>query len=148
MSSSNNPFEELERLFERMNRQFEEVSQSWGRSTPMAEWRSDEESMALDLVEHDDEFVVTVDLPGFERDDVDLRVTDKTLRITAEREEKTDEEDAEYVRHERRQRRASRSVRLPEEVVKDEVSAKMRNGVLTVTLPRMEVEESKRIEIE
>lgn len=148
MSSQNNPFEELERMFERMSRQFEEASRSWRGGAPFASWEGADESMALDLVEHDDEYVVTVDLPGFEREDVDVRVTESTLKIAAEREQAVDEEDGEFIRHERGHRRASRSVRLPDEVDANAVSAKMRNGVLTVTVPRMEVEDSTRIEIE
>lgn len=148
MSSRNNPFEELERLFDRMSRQFEEASRSWSGGAPFASWESDEESMAMDLVEHDDEYVVTVDLPGFEREDVDVRVTDSTLKIAADRERAVDEEEGEFIRHERRRRRASRSVRLPEAVDANAVAARMRNGVLTVTVSREEVEDSTRIEIE
>ncbi|WP_227133002.1 Hsp20/alpha crystallin family protein [Halorubellus salinus] len=148
MSSRNNPFEELEQLFDRMSRQFEEASRSWSSGTPFASRESEDESMALDLVEHDDEYVVTVDLPGFEREDVDVRVTDSTLKIAANREQAVDEEDGEFIRHERRHRRASRSVRLPEPVDANAVTARMRHGVLTVTVPREDVEDSTRIEIE
>lgn len=135
-------------MFERMSRQFEEASRSWSDGTPFANWEGEGESMAMDLVERDDEYVVTVDLPGFEREDIDVRVTDQTLKIEAEREQAVDEEDAAYIRHERKHRTASRSIRLPDAVDKDGVSAKMRNGVLTVTIPRLEVEEAKQIEIE
>jgi HSP20 family protein len=74
-----------------MSRQFEDASNMWRGGEPFAQWRSEIESMAVDLVEHDDEFVVTVDLPGFERDEVDIPVTNHTLRIDAEREESVDE---------------------------------------------------------
>ena len=104
--------------------------------------------MALDLVEHDDEFLVTVDLPGFERDDVSLQVTDHTLRIEAERESEVEEEEEQYLRHERRQQAMHRSIRLPDDIDKENVSARMKNGVLTVTLPKLEIEEARTINIE
>jgi HSP20 family protein len=104
--------------------------------------------MAIDLVDREDEFVVTVDLPGFERDDVDIRVTDHTLRIEAEHEEVLDEEQERFIRHERHHESTERSVRLPGEVDKEAVAARMKNGVLTVTLPKIEVEDARRIEIE
>ncbi|WP_336036972.1 Hsp20/alpha crystallin family protein [Halobacterium yunchengense] len=148
MSARSNPFEELERLFERMSRQFDEPSRMWASDGPLERWRSEFEEMAVDVVEHDDEFVVAVDLPGFEKDDVDIRVTDHTLRIEAEREEEFAEEDAQYLRRERRHESMHRSVQLPDEVDTDGVNARMKNGVLTVTLPKIETEDARSIEVE
>ncbi|QLG61139.1 Hsp20/alpha crystallin family protein [Halorarum salinum] len=148
MSARSNPFEELERFFERMNRQFEETSRMWGEEGPLGRWSSEAESMAMDLAEHDDEFVVTVDLPGFEGDDVDIEVTDHTLRIEAEHEERVDEEEERYLRHERRHETARRSIRLPDEVDTEGVTARMKNGVLTVTLPKREAEEAHSVDVE
>jgi HSP20 family protein len=157
MSSRSNPFEELERLFDRMSRQFDDASRRWGSDEPAVWWESEDpfdqwesefESMAIDLAEHDDEFVASVDLPGFERDEVEVRVTDHTLRIEAEHEESTEESEENYLRRERRHESVSRSIRLPDEVDTDAVSASMNNGVLTVTLPKLESENAREIEIE
>jgi HSP20 family protein len=147
MSSRPNPFREIERLFERMSRQFDDASDMFEGESPLARFAELEE-MAIDLAERDDEFVTTVDLPGFERDDVEVKVTDHELRIEAEYEEEGAEEDESYLRRERRHRSASRSVRLPGEVDQGDVSATMKNGVLTVTLPKVEAEEAHTIEIE
>lgn len=144
MSSGTSPLEELERLIQRMNRQFEEASRSW-EGTALG---SGTGTVSLDLVERDDEFLVTVDLPGFERDDVDIAVTDHTLRVEAEREVETEEGDEQYIRRERRQASTRRSVQLPEEVDTGAVSARMRNGVLTVTLPKLEATTARHIDIE
>jgi HSP20 family protein len=120
----------------------------WESEGPFGRWASEAEAMAIDLVDRDDEFVATVDLPGFERDDVDIQVTDHTLRIEAEHEEILDEEEERLIRHERRHESTERSIRLPEEVDKEGVNANMKNGVLTVTLPKLETEEARKIEIE
>jgi HSP20 family protein len=109
---------------------------------------SERESVAIDLAERDDAFVVTVDLPGFERDEITVEVTDHTLRIGAEREETTEDDGEQYLRKERRHESARRSVRLPDEVDKDAVEAEMRHGVLTVTLPKIEADEARTIDIE
>ena len=140
MGTEYDPFAEMERLLDRMNRRFGEV-ESWETS----EDRSS--STPIDLVEHDDEFVVTFDLPGFETDDVEVRVTDHTLRIEAERDESTSEDDEAYIRRERRHRSVRESVSLPDEVDAEAVSARMRNGVLIVTLPRLTVDEERTVEI-
>lgn len=143
MSTRSNPFEEIERFFQRMSQQFDE---SWETNAPFGRFGGTE--MPIDLVEHDAEFVVTVDLPGFEKSDVDIRVTDHTLHVDADHDETTHESDEEYLRHERRHESMRESIRLPEEVDKENVSARMKNGVLTITVPKLEVEEAKRIEIE
>jgi len=147
MNTRGNPFKELERVIERMSRQFDDTSSMWESEGPFGRWASEAEAMAIDLVDRDDEFVATVDLPGFERDDVDIQVTDHTLRIKAEHEEILDEEDEQFIRHERRHDSTKRSIRLPGEVDKDGVKAQMKNGVLTVTLPKLETEEARKIEI-
>lgn len=147
MSQRTNPFEELERFFDRMGRQFDEASRS-GETEPWSRWTSAFEDVSIDLVEGDEAFVVAVDLPGFERDDVDIEVTNHTLRISAEREESIAEGEERYLRRERRRESAERSVQLPAEVDTDAVSAGMQNGVLTITLPKLEGEEARKIEIE
>lgn len=131
-----------------MSQQFDEASNRWESEGPFGPLLPSRESMAIDLVDRDDEFVATVDLPGFDREDVDIRVTDHTLRIVAEREEVLDEEDDQYIHHERRHESNRRSIRLPEEVDTENVTARMKNGVLTVTLPKREVPEASSIQIE
>lgn len=152
MSARNTPLEELERFFERMSRQFDDAPRMWNPSESLGRWASEFGTMAIDLVERDEEFVATIDMPGFERDDIDIRVSDHTLRIEAERrealDEETDEEKVRYIRHERRHESVERSVRLPDNVDTDGVTAKMKNGVLTVTLPKLEAEDAREIDIE
>jgi HSP20 family protein len=141
MSPRTNPFEELERLIERMNRQFGTATRSWADESSI-------DSMAIDLLEADDEFVVTADLPGFERDEVTLEVTDHILHISADHEEATEEREADYLHQERRHESVRRSIRLPAEVDTESVNARMQNGVLTITLPRLAADDARTIEIE
>lgn len=148
MSSRNNPFEELEQLFERMSRQFDDATRMWETDRPFGKLTAEMESISIDLVEENGEFVVTADLPGFERDDVEIQVTDHTLRIEAEHEESREDSEEDYLRQERRHESMRRSIRLPDEVDKEGVTARMKNGVLTVTLPRLEAEEARTIDIE
>ena len=144
MNSRTNPFEELERFFERMSQQFDDSSSLWESSEWLASW----DKMAIDLVERNGEFVATVDLPGFERSDIDIEVSDHTLRIEAEREqERSEGEPEKYLRRERHHESTHRSIQLPEEVDKEKVNAEMKHGVLTITLPKLEVTEPKKIEI-
>lgn len=128
-----NPFDEIEDLLDRMSRGFE--TEGMGRSTP------------VDVADRGEEFVVTVDLPGFDKDDIEVTLADTTLRIAASRESSA-EEDGEFIRRERRRESTSRSVRLPETVDEDGIEASHTNGVLTVTLPKRDADGGKRIDIE
>lgn len=144
MARNTNPFSELERFFERMSDQFERSADDWEVG-----WNAlPGQSMAVDVADHDDEYVLEADLPGFEKDDIDVRITDHTLHIEAEREEAAETESDEYVRRERSHRATSRSITLPGEVDADGVSATYDAGVLRVTVPKAEpLSESHRIEV-
>lgn len=135
------PFEELERVFDRMSDEIDSISRSWTAGD------GGSAAMPLDLVDRDDAFVVTADMPGFEIGDVSIRVSDHTLHIEADREERLDTESERVLRHERSHQMVQRDIRLPAEVDKDGVEAKMHNGVLTITLPKVASAEARSIEI-
>ena len=125
------PFDDMNRVFDRMARQFDET---WGGFEPMGRM----DGPAVDVAEYDDEIVVVVDLPGFGREEIDLSVRGDVLSIAAERSVAQDEESEEgaWVRRERRAESVRRRISLPDEVLEDEASATYTNGVLTVTLPK------------
>jgi len=133
-----NPFDEIEDLFDRMGRSFEESG--LGRF----------QDVSLDVVDDAESIEVVADLPGFEKADLDVSVSGRRLTIAADREESTEVDDEQYVRRERSQRSVSRTITLPVEVVRDEVTASYKNGVLTVTLPKAEPagDDSTEIDIE
>lgn len=106
---------------------------------------------AVDVAEKDGEYVVIADLPGFDPDDIDVRVSDRTLTISAEHKTESEPDVEEYHKRERAYRSVSRSVRLPGEIDAEDVSASYDDGVLSVTLPKENTEEDadgRRIEIE
>lgn len=148
--SRRNPFDDIDRLFDRLNRQLEDAADMWEGDRPAAFGAG---STAVDVEDAGDEFVVTADLPGFDKDDVDVRVRDRTLSISAERAESTESaedesDDSTYVRRERRTQSFSRRVTLPEDVDTDDVSATMTNGVLTVRLGKSEGSSGHHIDVE
>lgn len=131
MSSRDNPFRDIERLFEEMNeglRAFEA-----GEDVP------------ADLLETEEGYVAVFDLPGYERDAVDVRLADRRLTVSAERD--TGRE-GEYVRQERSGGSVSRTLDLPSAVAAGETSATYESGVLTVRLPRRASGDGESIPIE
>lgn len=146
MTRPRNPFQEFERLIERMQANVGEAGR-WWESDSVAR-ANDETAIRVDLEDGDGELVLTADLPGFEVDDIDLRVTGRRLRLAAEREEASEDADGEYVRRERHRASVTRSIPLPVAVETDDVSATYENGLLTVRLPKTEPRtEGTRVEV-
>lgn len=139
------PLAELERLVDEMRTRFDDATRRSGRLTG-------EYAPSLDLVEYEDEYEVAVNLPGFAPEDVDVQVAGRTLTVAAETEsDATAErgEDGRYLRRERRRAEATETVTFPTAVDADGVAAELRNGLLTVTVPKVDPERSgRRVEIE
>ena len=140
---------ELDTFFDRMSRQFEELTRQFDGT------RTFRRNTAVDLRDDPEAFVVAIDLPGFERDTLEVTLADRELSVDAERElvhDTSGEESADgrYVRQERRTDSVHRSIRLPGEVRTDDATATYNNGVLTITLPKRTVvdDESSRIDVE
>ena len=133
MSGRRDPFKEIEELFEQLNSGFADMSQEFEEIGAGGGG-----GIHVDVADADDEIVVVADVPGFDPEDIDVSVSDRQLRITAEHSEgvEQEDEDTHYYRRERTQRAASRTVTLPTDVDEHEASANYENGVLTVELPK------------
>ena len=138
------PFREMVSLRDAMDRLFEEsfVRPSGERS--MGEART----LALDMYETDDDLVVEASLPNIGPDDVDISIVGNSLTIKGEmeREEEKEEKGKDYFR-ERRYGAFQRTVSLPVEVNADEAEATFENGVLKLSLPKVEEAKPKRITV-
>ncbi len=100
---------------------------------------------AVDILESEDEFVLAIDLPGLDRDDIELRVDAASLTIEGERKPRAE---GNLLRRERPVGRFRRSFRLAVPVDTARVSAGYRNGVLEVRLPKVPPPRPVRPEIE
>jgi len=154
MSDRSRPFDSIEELLDRLNRQIETAAKSWETqldNRSRLDLSTSGSAMRLDLADEGDEFVVTVDVPGYESGDLELRLSGETLAIsgTRERTEEIGGEDETYLRRERETKSFSRQVRLPEPVGEDAVQASVNNGILTIRLPKREPsDEAHSIDIE
>lgn len=91
---------------------------------------------AMDLVEKDNAFEITAELPGLEEKDVEVNVANNTLTIRGEKSEDTEEKGKQYYLSERRYGSFQRSFRIPVGVDLDRIEASFSKGVLTVKLPK------------
>ena len=103
----------------------------------------------FEVQENEKEFLVKADLPGMEKKDVNINLVDSILIISGERKETKKDQNEKYGISEIRYGSFKRSFSLPDDVKEDCIKAKMKNGVLELTLPRMKpvVPNTKRIEI-
>lgn len=106
--------------------------------------------MRTDIKETEEQYILTVDLPGFKKEEIQVAVENDCLTITAHKEEK--EENVRYLRRERYAGSLRRAFYVGEGVEQDGMKAQFQNGVLRLTLskqkPQEAVEENKFIAIE
>ncbi len=98
-------------------------------------------SLALDVTENDDGFTIAADLPGYNKDDVQLTVHEGVLSITAERKQEQEKTTDKEWRRERFHGKVQRSVQLPDTADDNAVSADFTNGVLKVVVGKKAVED-------
>jgi HSP20 family protein len=91
---------------------------------------------AVDVVERDDGYKLTAELPGLDPHDVTIRFANGTLTIEGDNQEADEDEKLDHFLSERRYGDFHRSFRMPEGVDADKIEASFKNGVLTVVLPK------------
>lgn len=91
----------------------------------------------FDVAEKDKEYQITAKLPGMDEQNIEIRLSNRTLAITGEKENENAEHEMDHHLSERRYSSFMRSFRLPEGVDTGKIEASFAKGVLTVKLPKM-----------
>lgn len=102
---------------------------------------------AFDVKETPEALVFKADLPGFTEKDVEITAANQRLTISGTRQDEREEKGDTYYVMERRQGRFSRSFTLPQGVDLDKVAAELKQGVLTITVPRASAGQAKKIAV-
>ena len=134
------PFEELRRMQERLNRLFEDFERISPRVVSVG--------FPVDVIDEGDRIRVVADLPGFNKEDIEIWIENGDLVIKAERKEEKEEKEANYLRRERRFGRVYRRITLPADVDVENIKATYNNGVLEVIVPKTEKAKKKVIKVE
>jgi HSP20 family protein len=108
----------------------------------LAQW-----TPSVDIKTEDKRYLVLVDVPGVEPDKIEVFVEGNALVIKGERHTETEEKKEGYSRIERRSGSFYRSFTLPADAEGDKISAKTKNGVLEIEIPKKKQAEAKRIKI-
>lgn len=150
LASRFTPLDEVERLFDRL------MPRSWMRPTawnwPL--WGGNIEDQfqnirvpQMDVIDRDKEILIRLEVPGVEKKDIDISVTDNALSIKGNTRREVSEEKDDYYRCEISQGNFSRSITLPNGVDSSKISASLKDGLLEVNLPKTEDVQRRSIEI-
>lgn len=129
------PLRELDSMERRMRRMLDEVG-----FTPVL-------LPAADVYETNDEYVVELEVPGFERQELGIEVSDHQLTVKGERKEAKEQKEKAFRLRERIEREFERRFELPPEADTEHVEAKFVRGVLEVHAPKLAISKPKKIEI-
>jgi len=131
-----NPFALMRRFTEDMDKALGPVSEE---APQFSAWRP-----VVEVKEEKGKFLVKADLPGVEKKDVKVTVTDGVLTVQGERKQETEEKREGYFHSERSYGRFFRSIQLPEGAKADQASAQFANGVLEIALPVPEAQQRRQ----
>lgn len=142
-------FDEMERWFEkrfpmRWRHSLRQDWPSWGDFPVMFEGRKP----TVDVIDRDDEILVRAEIPGVDKKDLVISVTDNTVSIKGSVEHEEEEEKGDYYRRETSSGTYSRTVTLPCEVESEGAKATFRHGVLELVLPKHTSAKGNKITVE
>ena len=120
---------------------FEPFGRKWSRDIDM------ERNFRLDVIDRDKELVVRGELPGVEKDDVEVTISGNRLMIEAERKFEEEETRDTFYRHELGYGKFMRTVMLPDEVDLENIHAELKDGILNVTLPKIRAAERHTVKV-
>jgi len=140
------PFRDLERIQNEINRLFDaSLLDLRDRDVGLLEgvW-----TPAVDIYDSKDNIVVKADLPGMNKEEIDVSVHKNTLIIKGEKKREKEIKEKDFIRTERYYGSFNRVIPLSSEVQVDKVNATYKNGVLEITLPKKEEAKPKQLKIE
>lgn len=114
--------------------------------------RKEMKLMRTDIKEKGDNYIIEIDLPGYEKDDIEIELEKGYLKISAKTTKETDNsEDEKYIHKERFYGECSRSFYVGENLKEEDIKAAFKNGILALTVPKdqpKKIEEKKYIQID
>ncbi|HET8719891.1 MAG TPA: Hsp20/alpha crystallin family protein [Candidatus Nitrosotenuis sp.] len=121
----------LDRAFDNFRREFERTFPTFP-SLPKGTT-----SMSCDVADEGDEYTIKVEMPGVKKNEIRLNVFDNSLEVSAEHKEEEEEKKKNYLRKERSEISYYRTIPLPEKVKTDKTQAKLTDGILNITIPKV-----------
>ncbi len=139
-----NPVRDLMGMQEDMDMLFENF---FGDGRKMRELGFTRWTPRVDIVEEDNRYEVTVDLPGIKKEDVKVEIHDNVLTLRGEKKLEEERKEKNYRLSERFYGEFTRTFTLPENVDRNSIDAEYKDGVLRLTIPKTEKAKPKQIEV-
>ena len=140
------PFREMSALQERMNRLFSDVRAQApvrGEEIVQGAWIP-----AVDIFETNEAIVLKAELPGITAQDISVEVKDNTLTLKGEKKFEKEVKEENYHRVERSYGSFQRAFTLPGTIQQEKVKAKFKDGILEITLPKVEEAKPKQVKVD
>lgn len=143
------PLAELDRMFDRLMGRGWLSPFSWGGPL-WSDWAETMEARMpnIDVIDRDNEVVVRAEVPGVDKKDLDVSLSDNVLTLKGRTQREEKEEKGDYHRCEISRTAFARSVTLPAAVDASKVSAALKDGVLEITLPKLEGAKRRSIAVQ
>jgi HSP20 family protein len=135
------PFEEMKKFRKEIEKTFEDF---YRKPVFKGEKRPLMKEPLADIIETGAEVIAKLELPGVEKRDIDLKITDNMLGVKAEKKHEAEIKKKGYFRQERSYAGFQRAFTLPARVIPEKAQAEFKNGILTIKIPKQRKEIEKR----
>jgi HSP20 family protein len=151
---NNDPLDRLDKIEERLRKVFEELWPENPRYTlpalyagggfkaPMHSRRP-----TTDVIDEEEKIKIIAELPGVNKGDIDVQIRDHYLTISTNTKSEKKVEEESYIKHERRTQQFFRRIKLPSTIDPEKAKASFKNGILELDLPKVEDEETHRLQV-
>lgn len=127
---------EMDQLFERFRSNFDRLF--WETPSTMLSPLYETRTPTMDVADLGNRYEMTLEIPGISKDNIDIQVTPNAVEISAKQETSEEEKKKNWIRRERSSTSFYRYLELPEELKTDGVEAEMKDGLLSIKLPKVE----------
>lgn len=126
-----------DRLFDSFRSSFDDLF--WNPTTSMRE-----RTPPMDIADLGDKYEMHVEMPGIPKDDINIELTPNNIEISAEHKEQSEDKGKNWLRRERSSTSFYRCLEVPEEIKTDNADAELKDGVLSLTLPKLEPKKKQK----
>ncbi len=129
---------DMDRLFDDFRSDFEDLFWPWGQRSGPLTTMTQRRTPPMDVADMGDHYEMRLEMPGITKDKVNIQVTPNSIEIKADYDESKEDKGKNWLRRECSSVSFHRALELPEELKTDNVEAELKDGVLTVNLPKVE----------
>lgn len=141
---------EMDKLFDGFRTDFDDLFWPFGQRNYPITSMTQRRTPPMDVADLGDHYEMRVEMPGIPKEDINIEVTSNTIEISAKHEERTEDKEKSWLKRETTSMSYYRAVELPEELKTENIDAELKDGILTVNLPKVEpkpADKPKKIEI-